>query len=107
MVTFVCFRLSGKSYQANPIKLVQEEYNFTYPKRGTAVIINNRNFDQERTGQSDRDGTDVDAAALESVFIKMGFDVVRHDNVNRMDMMLAFRRCKEISIILSLVCPQF
>lgn len=85
-------RLSGKSYKANPISLVQEQYNFTYPKRGTAVIINNRNFDQEKTGQSDRDGTDVDASALESVFIQMGFDVIRHDNLNRMDMMLTFRR---------------
>lgn len=85
------------SYQANPVSLLQEEYKFTYPKRGVAVIINNRNFDQEKTGQMDRDGTDVDASALESTFIRMGFDVCRYDNLNSLDMMLTFRRCKLLS----------
>ena len=30
-------------------------------------------------GQSDREGTEVDAAAVESAFCALGFDVTRHD----------------------------
>ena len=44
---------------AGPIKLILDEYNFSHPRRGKAVIINQKNFDQRLTGQLNRDGTDV------------------------------------------------
>ena len=44
---------------AGPVKLVLDEYKFTYPRRGRAMIINQKNFDQRLTGQLNRDGTDV------------------------------------------------
>ena len=50
---------SAPAAPVGPIKLVLDEYNFTNPRRGKAVIINQKNFDQRLTGQLNRDGTDV------------------------------------------------
>ena len=41
-----------------PIKLVLDEYNFNHPRRGRAIIINQKNF-HPSTGQNKRDGTHV------------------------------------------------
>ena len=54
-------------------------YNMTNPKRGMAVIINNRIFDR-RTQMGERTGTDVDAANLYKVFKKLGFEVSIFNN---------------------------
>ena len=54
-------------------------YNMTNPKRGMAVIINNRIFDR-RTQMGERTGTDVDAANLYQVFKKLGFEVHMFNN---------------------------
>ena len=71
-----------------------DEYNFTHPRRGRAIIINNREFNYELTRQRDRPGTDVDAAALESLMITMGFDVIRYDNMKPTDMSITLREGK-------------
>ena len=49
------------------------------PKRGMAVIINNRIFER-RTQMGERTGTDVDAANLYQVFKKLGFEVHMFNN---------------------------
>ena len=71
--------------------IASNEYDFTHERRGRAVIINNREFDRARTRQNDRPGTDVDAAALESLLVMMGFDVTRHDNMSPTDMSITLR----------------
>ena len=58
----------------------------THPKRGMAVIINNRVFDR-RTQMGERTGTDVDAANLYQVFKKLGFEVHMFNNQKTTDML--------------------
>lgn len=74
-----------------PASLEPEEYDFTHPNRGRCIIINNRNFNRTLTGQLDRDGTDIDAEACESTFLRLGFSVTRHDNLNQIDMSIIMR----------------
>ncbi|CAL1532218.1 unnamed protein product [Lymnaea stagnalis] len=55
-------------------------YRMDYPKRGTAVIINNETF--LRCDLSDRDGSEVDAERMERLFKSMGFEkILRRDNL--------------------------
>ena len=61
------------------------------PRRGRAVIINNRDFDPVLTRQKNRDGTDVDAEELEKMLMRLGFDVTRHDNLKTFDMSIQLR----------------
>ncbi|KAM4586115.1 caspase-3-like [Fundulus diaphanus] len=49
-------------------------YRMDYPCMGTCLIINNKNFDRN-TGMSSRRGTDVDAAAVNKTFSKLGYKV--------------------------------
>jgi len=86
----------GRPYiEPERIPLVLEEYNFKHARRGKAVIINNRDFNYTLTRQKNRDGTDVDAEALERLFVRMGFDVVRHDNMKPTDMTITMRQLSE------------
>ena len=50
------------------------EYNMKHKKRGLFVLINNKKFDPV-TEMGERTGTDVDAANLDMLFRKLGFDV--------------------------------
>ena len=43
------------------------------------------------TRQLDRDGTEVDAAAVESLFVSLGFEVVRYDDLTINDMSINLR----------------
>ena len=61
-------------------------YNMTYPKRGFAVIINNRTFDR-RTQMGERTGTDVDAASLYQIFKGLGFEVAMFHNQKTSEML--------------------
>ncbi|KAL3876382.1 hypothetical protein ACJMK2_034234 [Sinanodonta woodiana] len=54
-------------------------YNMSHEKRGMAIIINNKKF-QQHLNLPERSGTDVDRSALYSTFQALGFDVKRHDN---------------------------
>ncbi|KAL5018848.1 hypothetical protein ScPMuIL_004570 [Solemya velum] len=62
-----------------------DEYKMDYPKRGKALIINNKSFDQ-RLGLGERTGTDADAFALYSRFTELGFDVEKHNNLSEHQM---------------------
>ena len=68
-----------------------ERYNFNNPRRGKAVIINNEHFNYQLTHQNQREGTNVDASALESVFVMLGFEVVRFDNLTSLDISMNLR----------------
>ncbi|XP_051982997.1 caspase-3-like isoform X2 [Xyrauchen texanus] len=49
-------------------------YSLDYPNIGHCVIINNKNFDR-KTGMNQRNGTDVDAGNVMSMFRKLGYNV--------------------------------
>lgn len=51
----------------------EPEYRMSHPKRGFAIIINNKRF-EPRLDMPVRDGTDVDAASLENTLKKLSFD---------------------------------
>ncbi|CAL1542393.1 unnamed protein product [Lymnaea stagnalis] len=51
-------------------------YKMDYANRGTAVIINNKNFSKLKA----RDGTDVDAANMEMLLTTIGFKSIRRKN---------------------------
>ncbi|NWR65642.1 CASP8 protein, partial [Bucorvus abyssinicus] len=61
-----------------------EAYKMTSRPRGVCVILNNHNFAKAREAvlepkhMKDRNGTDVDAAALRSVFSKLHFTIAEH-----------------------------
>ncbi|CAH1795558.1 unnamed protein product [Owenia fusiformis] len=57
-----------------------ERYNTSHPRRGVAIIINQRDFDPD-TGMGARMGTDRDADALEVRFYALGFEVVRYNSI--------------------------
>ena len=50
-------------------------------RRGRCVVINNHHFNHLLTNQRDRDGTEVDAAAAERLFVSLGFEVMRYDDL--------------------------
>ncbi|CAL8328403.1 unnamed protein product [Gadus morhua 'NCC'] len=54
-------------------------YRMDYPSIGTCVIINNKNF-HEGTRQKTREGTNVDAEALERTFRSLGYKIRREDD---------------------------
>ncbi|KAK2849536.1 hypothetical protein Q5P01_009370 [Channa striata] len=49
-------------------------YKMDYPRLGTCLIINNKNFHRS-TGMSTRNGTDVDADLAKKTFTDLGYDV--------------------------------
>ena len=68
-----------------------ERYNMGHRRRGRAVIINNENFNYTLTHQRRREGTHVDAMALEEMFIMLGFDVTRYDDLTSLDTSMNLR----------------
>jgi caspase 7 len=58
----------------NLVDDVEYVYDMNHRKRGKFIIINNKTF-QSQTKMPERSGTDKDAAALYSIFLKFGFDV--------------------------------
>ncbi|XP_077999262.1 caspase-7-like [Glandiceps talaboti] len=57
------------------------EYNMTHRRRGRAIIINNRNF-EDHTGMDHRQGSDVDADSLLRSFGRLGFESYRYDDLS-------------------------
>ena len=86
---FVC-RLGTPTAQTASLEL--ESYSNKHTRIGLCVIINNKNFNKLLTGQGNRDGTDVDAKALENVFMHLGFDVTRYDDLSKTDMSINLRQ---------------
>jgi len=62
-------------------------YNMDHPRRGTALIINNKIFRPD-TYMNVRNGTEVDGDRLKKLFNKMGFDTVVKNNLECRDMQL-------------------
>lgn len=73
-----------------PIEHIDDDkYNFTYPKRGLAVIINNEKF--ITCDFSDRPGSSHDAVALRGAFEGLGFEILDYDNLTGREMMAALK----------------
>ncbi|KAL2734394.1 caspase-1-like [Vespula squamosa] len=53
-------------------------YNMNYDNRGKCVIFNHTVFDEDL---NKRTGTDIDAMRINDVFTKLGFEVVRYDDL--------------------------
>jgi Caspase domain len=71
--------------------VVLDKYSCSNKRRGRCIIINNHHFNKQLTRQNDRDGTDVDAAAVQKVFKSLGFDVTRYDDLTVTDMSINLR----------------
>ncbi|GFR64773.1 caspase-3-like [Elysia marginata] len=65
-------------------------YDFSYPKRGLAVIINNENFSSS-SDFDDRPGSSYDASALYHSFSHLGFDVLLYSNLSAWKMVEVLR----------------
>lgn len=57
-------------------------YKMDYPRRGRAIIINNKTF-HPKTEMNERHGTNTDASNLYNQLNKLGFDVSRYDDLTR------------------------
>ena len=71
-----------------------DRYKMDYPKRGAAVIINNRRFNRV-TGLNDRNGTDTDASALAARFYELGFEPEILHNQSAKEMQNVLEKCKK------------
>ncbi|CAL1543593.1 unnamed protein product [Lymnaea stagnalis] len=60
-------------------------YNFNYPKRGLAIIINNEDFSKTKDF-SDRPGSSRDAETLYDTFTRLSFDVVTYRDLTAKQM---------------------
>lgn len=72
----------------------EPEYRMNHLRRGYAIIINNKRFDS-KLDMPVRDGTDLDAACLESTFKKLGFDTKIFNNCTALlirDLMYRYSR---------------
>ncbi|XP_065922185.1 caspase-7 isoform X2 [Magallana gigas] len=61
-------------------ELFSHKYKMDYPNRGKAIIINNKTFNAG-TGLDVREGTDLDASALDNRLSELGFDVDLKNNL--------------------------
>nr|QLI42792.1 caspase-3-like protein [Onchidium reevesii] len=65
---------------------VSDRYKMDHPKRGIAVIINNKDF-LPQTGMGSRTGTDVDAESMHDLLNEMSFEkIIPKKNVSVKDM---------------------
>lgn len=68
--------LNKKSLGPEPFA---DHYKMNHPKRGIAVIFNQKNFLIPSCGR--REGTNKDRDGLKALFVKLGFDVLLHDDL--------------------------
>ena len=89
--------ITGKAESPAPVtadQLLDDEtdptftYNMQHKRRGVFIIINNTIF---KFGEK-RIGADIDAVKLEQIFRNLGFQVRRHDNQTREDMLRIFQQ---------------
>ncbi|XP_077864563.1 caspase-3-like, partial [Saccoglossus kowalevskii] len=59
-----------------------------HPRRGCAIIINNKNFEN----MEQRNGTEVDAHSLKTTFDKLAFDVDEHTDLSKADMVATIKQ---------------
>lgn len=65
-------------------KSLDREYKMSSSPRGFCLLINNKEFNEGPTAHAlmeERDGSGVDAARIEKLFIQLGYDVFRHRNL--------------------------
>jgi len=74
-------------------------------RRGRCVVINNHHFNHLLTNQRDRDGTEVDAAAAERLFVSLGFEVMRYDDLTINDMSICLREGTSLPVIITSCRP--
>ncbi|XP_046376844.2 caspase-3-like isoform X2 [Haliotis rufescens] len=67
------------------------KYDFTYPKRGLAVIINNEEFDP-KTKFGNRNGSTKDAMNLKKMFEHLGFEVLLRNNLTGEEMVKTLQK---------------
>lgn len=67
------FSRTGVPLAPAPKDFISYRYAMDHPRRGRAVIINNRTFTMENTPH--RKGSDNDAAQLQKTLLYMGFEV--------------------------------
>ncbi|CAL8267967.1 unnamed protein product [Boreogadus saida] len=70
---------AGREGKAGAGSADANRYRIDYPSIGTCVIINNKNF-HKSTGQKPREGTNVDADAVERTFRGLGYKIRREDD---------------------------
>ncbi|XP_032043171.1 caspase-3 [Aythya fuligula] len=84
-------------------------YRMDYPEMGECVIINNKNFHKD-TGLSSRSGTDVDAASVREVFMKLGYKTKLSNDLSCRDIIKVLKnvseedhskRCSFVCVLLS------
>ncbi|KAL4231257.1 Caspase-3 [Mactra antiquata] len=87
----------SEAYKKVPTVMTRKEmlsdlYKMDHPKRGKAVIINNKHFTREMQykGYGVRSGTDVDATKICSRLKMLGFEVERYHDATSHDMVQAF-----------------
>ncbi|XP_006816399.1 caspase-3-like [Saccoglossus kowalevskii] len=66
-------------------------YNMEHPRRGCAIIINNKNFEN----MEQRNGTEVDAHSLKTTLDKLAFDVVEHTDLSKDDMVATIKQISQ------------
>lgn len=64
-----------------------------YDNRGKCVIFNHTIFDENL---NERRGTDVDAIRINNVFTKLGFEVLRYDDLTYMELKDRISTCTYI-----------
>ncbi|KAM9193896.1 caspase-3 [Mergus octosetaceus] len=69
-------------------------YRMDYPEMGECVIINNKNFHKD-TGLSSRSGTDVDAASVREVFMKLGYKTKLSNDLSCRDIIKVLKNVSE------------
>ncbi|ODN05844.1 Caspase-1 [Orchesella cincta] len=67
-----------------PVERDSEVYNMRHPKRGKAVIFNHMKFEN---GQSTRNGTETDEQKLKNCLLSLGFEVIVHRDLKRLEIM--------------------
>ncbi|KAH3855654.1 caspase-7-like [Dreissena polymorpha] len=60
----------------------KDEYKMNFPRRGKAVIVNNKNFtdNMQKLGYGVRSGTDIDHTRITNRLRRLGFDLDHHHN---------------------------
>ncbi|XP_077999705.1 caspase-7-like [Glandiceps talaboti] len=77
-------------------KCLEDQYDMSHPKRGYAIIINNKEF-EPGTRMGTRNGTDVDAQRLADSFTKLGFEIKMYKDmtIRKMKAIMQIQACDD------------
>lgn len=73
-------------------ELLSDMYKMDFPRRGLAVVINNKTFSSEmqKKGYGVRTGTDIDATRMCSRLKMLGFEIERYHDATCKEIKMAF-----------------